>query len=44
MSKGEIAYYEQFLLLLQCFQKSSVAEELHIIRMKNQTLKNLLAY
>ena len=26
MAKGEIAHYEQFLLLSQCFQKSSAEE------------------
>ena len=26
LAKGEIAHYEQFLLLTQCFQKSSAAE------------------
>ena len=26
MAKGEIAHYEQILLLLQCFQTSSAAE------------------
>ena len=26
VAKGEIVRYEQFLLLLQCFQKSSAAE------------------
>ena len=27
VAKGEIAYYEQFLLLPKCFQKLSDAEE-----------------
>ena len=27
VAKGEIAHYEQFVLLPNCFQKSSVAEE-----------------
>ena len=27
MSKGEIAYYEQFLLYPQCFQKLSVVDK-----------------
>ena len=26
VAKGEIAHYEQFLLLPQCFQKTSAAE------------------
>ena len=32
--KGEIAYYELFLLLPQCFQKSSAAEASEIVRVK----------
>ena len=28
MEKGEIAHYEQFLLVPRCFQKSSAAEAL----------------
>ena len=26
VGKGEIAHYEQFLLFLQCFQKTSIAD------------------
>ena len=30
MEKGEIAHHEQFLLLPQCFQKSSAKESLRL--------------
>ena len=32
MAKGEIAHYEQFLSLPECFQKSSAAEASESIR------------
>ena len=39
VAKGEIAHYEQFLLLSQCFQKSSAAETSENVYMR-QMVKN----
>ena len=36
VAKGEIAQYEKFLLLLQCFQKSSAAEASESVCMRER--------
>ena len=43
MAKGEIAHYEQFLLLSQCFQMSSAAEMSESFYMRERvTMWNML--
>ena len=43
MAKGEIACFEQFLLLSQCFQKSSAAEASESVDMLERVKRSLTA-
>ena len=41
VAKGEIARFEQFLLLTQCFQMSSAAEASESVYMREKAKKKL---
>ena len=44
MTRGEIAHYEHFLLLLQCFQKAFVSKALEIVYVRGKGKVNVMYF